>query len=394
MDTAVIDSPIAAAGRAGLDAGAGAGAVPAWHWRKLGQVFDPREHREWAGSHAQVPTVLVLPDRLRVYYAARGADGRSYPTFIDLDRDDPTRLLGCHRAPVLGLGAPGTFDDEGVMPAWVHQREGRVWMYYSGWNRRLTVPYHNATGLAVSEDGGVSFRRAYEGPVLDRTPEEPYLAVTPWIECEPVAPQGARKPGQKAPQQPGAAGNRQARGPSRGPAPDTGRHARWQAWYISGERWVQVDGRHEPVYVIRHARSDDGVHWHRNAVTCVEQAHPLEAFSHPTVLREGGRYHLWYCHRHSIDYRDGRGAYRIGYAWSDDGERFQRCDAQSGIAPSAEGWDSTMLCYPSIVRVGPRTYLFYNGNGFGQSGIGVAVLDGQLPGRPGGAAAAVHNREG
>jgi hypothetical protein len=326
-----------------------------WHWRKLGQVFDPRAHPEWAGSHAQVPTVLVMADRLRVYYAGRGADGRSFPTFIDVDRDDPTRLLGCHRSPVLGLGAPGTFDDEGVMPAWVHQREGRVWMYYSGWNRRLTVPYHNATGLAVSDDDGLTFRRAYEGPVLDRTPEEPYLAVTPWIECE--------RSGQDADAQ-------------------AARSSRWQAWYISGERWVEVDGRYEPVYVIRHARSDDGVHWQRRAVTCVEQAHPLEAFSHPTVLREGGRYHLWYCHRHSLDYRDGSGAYRIGYAWSDDGERFVRSDAQSGIAPSADGWDSTMTCYPSVVRVGTRTYLFYNGNGFGQSGIGVAILEGQLPGRP------------
>jgi hypothetical protein len=332
-----------------------------WGWRKLGQVFDPREHREWAGSHAQVPTVLVMADRLRVYYADRGPDGRSFPTFIDLDRDDPTRLLACHRSPVLGMGAPGAFDDEGVMPAWVHQHEGQVWMYYSGWNRRLTVPYHNATGLAVSEDGGRSFRRAYEGPVLDRTPEEPYLAVTPWIECEPAEPQ-VRRAG----------------------APRAGRAshaARWQAWYISGERWVEVAGRHEPVYVIRHARSDDGVHWQRRAVTCVEQAHPLEAFSHPTVLREGGRYHLWYCHRHSLDYRDGSGAYRIGYAWSDDGERFVRCDDRAGIEASATGWDSTMMCYPSVARVGTRTYLFYNGNGFGQSGIGVAILEGRLPGR-------------
>ena len=354
MDTAMHDAPCTPSRPADAMPSTGR-----WQWRKLGQVFDPRAHRDWAGSHAQVPTVLVMPDRLRVYYADRGADGRSFPTFIDVDRDDPTRLLHCERSPVLDLGRPGTFDDEGVMPAWVHHREGRVWMYYSGWNRRLTVPYHNATGLAVSDDGGIRFRRAYEGPVLDRTPEEPYLAVTPWIECEPMAPQDLRQPGRGAV------------------------HAmRWQAWYISGERWVEVDGKYEPVYVIRHARSDDGVHWQRRAVTCVEQAHPLEAFSHPTVLREGGRYHLWYCHRHSLDYRDGSGAYRIGYAWSDDGERFVRCDDQAGIGPSAEGWDSTMVCYPSVVRVGARTYLFYNGNGFGQSGIGVAILEGRLPGRP------------
>jgi hypothetical protein len=229
------------------------------------------------------------------------------------------------------------------MPAWVHQHDGRTWMYYSGWNRRLTVPYHNATGLAVSDDGGRSFTRAYEGPVLDRTPEEPHLAVTPWI-LRDETPSGAQ----------------------------------WQAWYISGLRWARVNDKFEPVYVIKHARSADGVHWQRANVQCVAQAHPLEAFSHPTVLRSGGRYHLWYCCRHSEDYRDGSGAYRIGYAWSDDGERFERCDDRAGIVPSPGGWDSTMNCYPAVVSVDDRTYMFYNGNGFGRSGIGVAVLEGEL----------------
>ncbi|MBC7781068.1 MAG: hypothetical protein H7125_13290 [Proteobacteria bacterium] len=310
-------------------------------WRKLGQVFDPRAHREWAGSHAQVPTVLVLADRLRVYYADRHADGRSFPTFIDVDRDDPTRVLYCHRVPVLGWGAPGTFDDEGVMPAFALEHEGRIRLYYSGWNRRVSVPYHNATGLAVSDDGGVTFVRAFDGPLLDRTPEEPYLAVTPWVLREPRAGGGYA----------------------------------WRAWYISGLRWVPVDGRLEPVYVIKHALSDDGIRWQRPNLQCVAQQHELEAFSHPSVWRDGDTWHMWYCHRHSRDYRTGPGAYRIGYARSSDGIGFERDDAAAGIDVSEEGWDDTMICYPAVVPVGDRVFLFYNGNAFGQTGIGVAVLE-------------------
>ena len=33
-----------------------------------------------------------------------------------------------------------------------------------------------------------------------------------------------------------------------------------------------------------------------------------------------------------------------------------------------------MIAYPNIVRVGERLLMFYNGNGFGQSGFGVAEL--------------------
>lgn len=322
-----------------------AAVVTGQHWRKLGQIFDPREHRGWAGSHAQVPTVLVLDETLRIYYADRTPDGRSFPTFLDVDRHDPTRVVHLHREPVLGPGAPGTFDDEGVMPAYAMVEAGQVWLYYSGWNRRLTVPYHNATGLAVSDDGGVSFRRAYEGPLLDRNPREPYLAVTPWVMRERSA--GADL---------------------------------WRAWYISGLHWTQVDGRFEPVYVIKYAQSTDGVDWQRPDIQCVAQQHELEAFSHPTVLKRGAAYHMWYCFRHSEDYRDGDGAYRIGYAHSRDGVHFERRDADAGISVSAIGWDSSMICYPSVIEVDGRILMFYNGNGFGQTGIGVAELDDDLEG--------------
>lgn len=34
-----------------------------------------------------------------------------------------------------------------------------------------------------------------------------------------------------------------------------------------------------------------------------------------------------------------------------------------------------MQCYPYVIAIDGKTYLFYNGNGFGQSGIGLALLD-------------------
>jgi hypothetical protein len=33
-----------------------------------------------------------------------------------------------------------------------------------------------------------------------------------------------------------------------------------------------------------------------------------------------------------------------------------------------------MVCYPFVFDHGGRRYMFYNGNGYGKSGFGVAVL--------------------
>lgn len=305
-------------------------------WHKQGNIFNPQAHRDWAGTHAQVPTVLVKGHVLRIYYADRNAKGQSFTTYLDVDRADPSRIVYHHKRPVITPGKPGTFDDEGIMPGCVMARDGRVFLYYSGWNRRVTVPYHNATGLAVSDDGGATFERLFEGPILDRVPLEPYLAVTPCVL-------------------------------------QAGDH--WKMWYISGLRWVEIANRWEPVYVIKYGISTDGIHWERPNVISVAQRHPLEAFSHPCVIKADDRYRMWYCFRDSADFRDGPGSYRIGYAESQSGIGFVRRDAEVGITVSESGWDSTMLCYPYVVSVDGRTLMFYNGNGFGQTGFGYAVLE-------------------
>jgi hypothetical protein len=93
------------------------------------------------------------------------------------------------------------------------------------------------------------------------------------------------------------------------------------------------------------------------------------------VIKSGDLYQMWYCYRHSEDYRDGSGSYRIGYAESRDGMAFERHEDRVGLSVSADGWDSTMICYPYVLRIDGRTLMFYNGNGFGQTGFGYAQLE-------------------
>lgn len=306
-------------------------------WTKKGRIFAP-DMFAWAGTHAQIPTVIVRDRDLRILYSARDADGRAFIRAITVDRDDPARILHAGPESVMGRGEPGTFDEDGVMSNCVVREGNRVLLYYNGWNRRVSVPYHNAIGLAVSDDGGETFQRLYRGPILDRTATEPFIAVTPWVLA---------------------------------PSPMTGN--RWRMWYSSGMRWLNVDNKWESVYVIKHAHSADGRAWERPGDVCVPPQHEGEALASPTVLLDRGIFKMWYCFRGSVDFRTGPEAYRIGYAESSDGVRFTRMDDAGGLNRGSEDWDFQMQCYPHVVTVDGRRLLFYNGNAFGQAGFGYAL---------------------
>lgn len=294
------------------------------------------EHFGRKSSHAQVPTAIVLGDVVRVYYSARDGANRSYVTFADFDRDDPTRLIRSHDVPVLEPSKPGTFDADGTMPGHVLEDAGRLLMFYTGWNQRVTTPYHNSIGLAESVDGGATFRRVHEGPVMDRTAAEPYLAVTP---CVLRANDGFR------------------------------------AWYNSGTGWREVGGKMEAVYVIKYAESSDGVHWTRDARQVISSRFDDEVCSNPTVFRSGPNYHMLFCARGIEDYRTGSRRYRLGYAASKDGIDWRREDERLEFAGATGDWESHMQCYPFHLEVDGRHFVLYNGNGFGQTGFGLAEVE-------------------
>ncbi len=304
-------------------------------WVKRGRVFAVSGEHGWMRSHAQIPTVLPLDDRLRVYFATRPEPGLSLTGMVDLDATDPSRIIEVHPEPVLDVGPPGSFDAHGIMPQWVCENGGEVWLYYGGWSRRVDIPYSNWTGLAISDDGGLTFRKAFAGPVLDRTRDEIFSATG----CTMLREGGD-----------------------------------WHAWYAGGTQWVELDGKLEEVYVIKYAHSQDGISWERENRQLLPSLVDPEPTHRPSVVEIDGTYHMWFCHRRVRDFRGGAGSYRIGYARSLDAREWERDDSLAGTDVSPEGWDSEMMAYPYVVKVGDRVLMFYNGNGFGATGFGVAEL--------------------
>lgn len=63
---------------------------------------------------------------------------------------------------------------------------------------------------------------------------------------------------------------------------------------------------------------------------------------------------MFFPYRHSYNFRNGNRGYLIGYAYSTDLEKWIRDDKQVGIELSENGWDSEMICYPHILRIGKK----------------------------------------
>ncbi len=216
-------------------------------WQRGGLIYacDAQPGREWALSHAQCPT----PDRisaatLRVYFGTRDAANRTQPTFVDVDPEHPERIQYAHERPILDLGELGCFDDLGVIPSCIVNVDGAKWLYYAGCNTSTSVPYRMSIGVAVSEDGGYRFRRLRQGPILDRTLDEPHFCSTPFVVCEGHD---------------------------------------WRMWYLSCFGWRIIGGRPEPQYHIKIARSEDGLHWHRDGAVAI--THADEAIARPGFFR-------------------------------------------------------------------------------------------------------------
>lgn len=297
-------------------------------WRKLGLVFCPSGEQEWLHSHAAVPIAEhVSGDFFRIYFSARDRDNRSHTGSLVIDLQRPRQVLELSPRPVLSPGDLGTFDDSGAMATWLAHHRGMRYLYYIGWNLGVTVPFRNSIGLSVSRGAG-EFSRYAPGPIMDRSMREPHFCAS----CCVV-------PGEDM----------------------------WRMWYLSCTEWRLRDGKPEHRYHIKYAESQDGIHWVRDGVVAIDYQDEAEhAISRPCVLHEDGVWKMWY------SYRGER--YRIGYAESGDGRQWNRLDAQAGLDVSSTGWDADMVEYPFVFDHAGHRYMLYNGNGYGRSGFGLAVL--------------------
>lgn len=300
------------------------------HWEKKGLIYAPTGELSWAQQYAFPPTPYRLDDHtIRLYLASCDNQMVGRVGYVDVNADDPSQVISVAKTPVLDIGEPGDFDENGVLPTCVVPVGDALFMYYVGYQIGQKVRYYQFCGLAISTDGGRSFERHQRVPILDRSDLERHHRTSAFV------------------------------------LHDSGV---FRMWYTAGSTWTLSQGKSCPIYNLHYLESADGIHWPSSGPVCLDFNHADEhALGRPWVMRDEDRYRLWYSRRDRIN------GYRLGYAESADGVSWQRLDDRMNLDVSDQGWDSSMLCYSSVFPHKDRMYLFYNGNDCGRTGFGYAI---------------------
>jgi len=300
-------------------------------WRKKGQLFAPVGGEFSHGSHPCA--VNVEGDLFVVAFTRRDAKQRSH-IFLSYATvgGGNLALVGEPRL-ALQYGEPGFFDCDGAISVCFVKHKDSIYLYYVGWQNLPDSLWICDTGRAILDPARLELKREFPGPVLARDKDNPLFAAATAFHVS----------GDK-----------------------------WRTWYNAGIRWERTATGWKHYYGIHYAESDDGIDWVSFPGLCIPFADEYEyAFGRPTVYRSDDTYFMWFAHRatREID------TYRIGFASSQNGRTWVRNDSISGLDVSAEGWDSEMICYPYVFEHRGVMYMLYNGNGYGKTGFGLAVME-------------------
>jgi hypothetical protein len=293
-------------------------------WRKLGRVLQAAGG-PLSRSHVMLPTPWVMADRVRVFFASCDDEMRGRIYFADFAREPPFALMAVSPDPVFDVGPAGAFDCDGVNPSQIIESEDGLALLYIGWRRGpADEPYTLFAGLAHSGDQGQSFTRNPE-PFLPPRPGERLFRTAPFIHRDPGG---------------------------------------YRLLYIGGDAFLDGEGgRRTPVYSLMELRSDSPWVW--DGAARVLMAPDLDAgevgFGRPVITPDD---------RLMISLRT-----HAGYRLVETDLKFDPLTQPplTPVVPSPfEPWEAGMTCFGAPCVVGANELLFYNGDGYGRSGMGLA----------------------
>jgi len=299
-------------------------------WKKLGKLFVPKasgQHPKLISHAANPLPVHMAEDVYRIFFSGRDDQNRSSVGAVDIDIVQ-REIITVHHSPFFEHGSLGSFYSDGVSIGNCYETNGIQYMLFMGWQNPPEGHWRGDIGrLMVTPE--LSLQLADEEPLMGIDSTDPISLSYPWVQAKPSGG--------------------------------------FDMWYGSTLNWDAGNG--EMLHVIQHASSNDGNDWNRTGLALPYELGFAQAFSRPTILiNEGGNYEMWF------SYRSGSGQkYRIGYAKSMNGLRWELDLTGAGIDVSPSGWDSEMICYPYVFKHKGERYLLYNGNSYGATGFGLAV---------------------
>jgi hypothetical protein len=300
-------------------------------WQKLGLIYCPSKigrHPKLLTHAANPLPILIEEDVYRIFFSGRDSANRSSVGAVDIDIVK-RKIVREHIQPFFENGSEDSFYADGVSIGNCYEVNGIKYMLFMGWQNPKDRHWRGDIGrLIVNPD--LSLELDSKNPFMGSDSVDPISLSYPWVvRCE---------------------------------------EGGYKMWYSSVEKWDVGNG--EMLAPIKIASSRDGHNWIREGLAVPYELGSIQAFSRPNVIKcMNGKYEMWF------SYRGGFGdVYRIGYALSNDCKNWKLAIEDAGIDISLDGWDSEMIEYPYVFDHKNKRYMLYNGNGYGKTGFGLAIL--------------------
>jgi hypothetical protein len=299
-------------------------------WKKLGQIFQVNNNNPYLLTHASNPLPVHLHDSIfRVFYSGRDKNNKSSVGFVDIDIEK-LQVINYPKEPVFTYGNEDSFYSHGVSIGNVYSDlDGNQFILFMGWQIRNNEHWRGDIGrLKLIHNQQLILD--HETPFMTSDEEDPVSLSYPFV----LHDEGIFK-----------------------------------MWYGSTITWQTENN--EMLHVVKYATSLDGIIWKKHNIAIPYQLGKAQAFSRPSVIKDSKGYYMWF------SYRSGDGTkYRIGYSFSNDGIHWKET-MPSGIdvSQNINDWDAEMVCYPFVFDFKGKRYMLYNGNNYGKTGFGLAILE-------------------
>ena len=310
-------------------------------WVKKGVILQPGFAGTLSSSGLSAPTVVRMKDgRLRLYFWAR-EKGFGYIYAAEASPKDIFNWKLVSEQPMLGPTPGDKLNDHGPSFPWVIERDDGSWlMYYCVWGSWAAPgEISNRTDVAISHDQGITWTLLKEPMLALGPPKSHDAGLTGSVDVMKIGPK------------------------------------EYQMWYTGCSHYVPFGEIKRGICNIGHATSEDAVVWNKDpdAVLAprLDTVSPYEAVvSKPSVLLLNGVYHMWFS---VFSMGEVRG-YRLGYATSKDGQHWHRFFDKEVLPLTIGGFDSRNQSYANVIEEGDELWMFYVGNDFGATGIGLATM--------------------
>jgi|688.fasta_scaffold264564_2 hypothetical protein len=297
-------------------------------WDKKGLIWNSELQGD-LGSHSMIPTPIFVDNNrlIRIYYSIRDKEGKARPFFIEVESENPFNVVTKPQGPLLELGLPGTFDANGAAVCSVIQTpEGLIYMYYVGFEIPTDIRYRMFTGLAISTDGGLTFKKHSQTPILDRSNAELYFRCGPYVFIEDGI---------------------------------------YKMYYVAGSSWIEVKNEITPQYSLKYVESSDGISWSTEGLEILTPNGDSYAYGRPWLYEVDGLKYIVISTR-----KKSTKSYEIENFRIDERKSLTQIECQLPLGTG--GNDNEMIAYASVLKYKQKSYCFFNGNGFGRNGINLA----------------------